>query len=100
MHVDHIVVVRGELGSNGLGVDSLVAWDVIALKDRRESGHVHGQDIEVAAGRQRTAENGSRGREVVEVILHGDLGFEGWTWFKWLGCFENLNGAAGAAGAG
>lgn len=50
MHIDNVIIVLRELGSDKTGVGLLVARDIVALQHIRETSDVHGDHTERSAG--------------------------------------------------
>lgn len=75
LDVDDVVVVLGEVRTDGLGVGGLVTRDVVGLDDLGEASDVHGEDAEVAArlgeGEGAGGQDAS-GDEHLDGGLHGD----------------------------
>ena len=48
--MDYIMAILRKLRANGFRIGGLVAWDIIAVEDFRQSSDIEGQDVEMACG--------------------------------------------------
>lgn len=63
LDMDDVVTVLGELGTNRGRVGSLIAGHVVVLQNLRQTGDIHGEGGQSAAGGSHGSGNGGRSHE-------------------------------------